>query len=116
MPRSFSRGLVPGSFPIRQRWRAEDARVILGRLEASGLSVRQFAARENLEVQRLYRWRAQLDSTTARGAAFVEIKPMAVAIIEVVLRSGDTLRVPRDFDEETLRRLLATLEERASRC
>jgi hypothetical protein len=116
MPRSLSRGLVPSSFPMRQRWRAEDARVVLGRLEASGLSVRQFAARENLEVQRLYRWRAQLGSATTRGAAFVEINPLPVAMIEVVLRSGDSLRVPKGFDEETLRRLLAILEERASRC
>jgi len=115
MPRALSRGLVPSGFPGRQRWRAEDARAVLERLESSGLSVRRFAARENLKVQRLYHWRAQLGSTARRGPAFVEIKSMVTATIEVVLRSGHVLRVPSGFDEETLRRLIATLEEKA-RC
>ena len=58
MARSPARALVP--FTVRRRWRAEDARAVLTRLESSGLSVPQFAAREHLDPQRLYRWRAQL--------------------------------------------------------
>ena len=105
MPKNLSRHLVSSSSSPRRRWPSEEARAVLERLRASGLSVREFAAVENLAVQRLYRWRAHLGSTSSGNGEFVEIKPAAFRVIEVVLRSGEMLRVPRDFDEETLRRL-----------
>ena len=118
MPRSQSRNLVPFSASLPRRWRAEHARVVLARLESSGLSVPQFAAREGLDDQRLYRWRAQLRPVAARVPSFIEIKPSASAItgIEVVLPSGHVLRVSNGFGEETLRRLLAVLDEQDRPC
>ena len=104
MPRSLARTLVPFPSSVRRRWSAAEARAILDRLDSSGLSVREFAARAQLGVQRLYRWRAQLGSGLAARPAFVEIKPKSVATIEVVLRSGHVLRVPEGFGEESLRR------------
>src|SRR6266849_1539416 len=121
MPRSLARrftGLVASA--ERKRWRAEDAAVVLARLESSGLSVPEFAARERLEPQRLYRWRGQLERTPASPrsmvAPFVEIKTKATACLEVVLQSGHTLRVPAGFDGDTLLRLVAVLEGGPSRC
>ena len=115
MRKTLSRGAVSSSPSVRRRWRSEDARAVLERLRSSGLSVREFAALEKLDVQRLYRWRALLGSTTSGRNTFVEIKPTALPVIEVVLRSGDTLRVPRGFDEDTVRRLVTVLQG-ASRC
>lgn len=117
MPRSIAR-LVPLSLLSRRRWSAEDARAILDRLDASGLSVREFATREGLDVQRVYRWRAQMRSPrgSKEAPAFVEIKAIAAASIEIVLRSGHVVRVRDGFGEDTLRRLVAVLEEPGTRC
>jgi transposase-like protein len=55
MPRPLNRQVL-GSLLVRRRrrWSREDAREVLDRLEASGLSVREFAAREGLDRQRVY--------------------------------------------------------------
>ena len=118
MPRSIAR-LVPTALSSRRRWSAEAARAILDHLDGSALSVREFADREGLDINRIYRWRAQLRSARRRpttAPAFVEIRPKAAVFIEVVLHSGRVLRVPDGFGEETLRRLVATLEEPGTRC
>jgi hypothetical protein len=113
MAKSPVRALVP--FITRRRWRAEEARAVLARLKSSGLSVPEFAAQENLDPQRLYRWRAQLGPIAASRPAFIEIKP-ATRGVEVVLRCGLVVRVSDGFNEATLRRLVAVLDEQARRC
>ena len=90
--------------------------MVLRRLAASGLSIREFAVRANLNVQRLYRWRAQLGTSPEPGPAFVEIRPPAQARIEVVLRSGHVLRVCGLFDDQVVRRLVKILDEEESGC
>jgi transposase-like protein len=116
MPRSLV-DLVPVGLIARRRWGAKEARAILKRLEGSGLSVREFAARHGVDAHRLYRWRAQLGSAgVAPAPAFVEIKAAASAAIEVALRSGHVIRVPDGFAEETLRRVVAALEGSVAPC
>ena len=44
MPRSRVRGLTLFGAPRRSRWDADEARVVLERLDASGLTAREFAA------------------------------------------------------------------------
>jgi transposase-like protein len=74
MARSLT-DLVPTRLSARRRWRAKEACAILKDLDASGLSVREFAARYGLETQCLYRWRAQFASTgLAPAPPFVEIE------------------------------------------
>ncbi|MEP6652624.1 MAG: transposase [Myxococcales bacterium] len=110
MPRSLT-DLVPTRFSSRRRWRAKEARAIMKHLDASGLSVREFADRHGLETQRLYRWRAQLASLSAAAAPpFVEIERSPNVAIEVVLRSGHVVRVRDGFSEDALRRLVAVLD------
>jgi hypothetical protein len=110
MPRTLT-DLVPTRLSARRRWRAKEARAILKRLDASGLSVREFGARHGLETQRLYRWRAQLASSGAvAGPPFVEIERSPGVAIEVVLRSGHVIRVPDGFGEDALRRVVAVLD------
>ena len=110
MPRSLV-DLVPTRLSARRRWRAKEARAILKRLDASGLSVREFAARHGLETQRLYRWRTQLASLAPAAAPlFVEIERSPGAAIEVVLRSGHVIRLQDGFGEDSLRRVVAVLD------
>jgi transposase-like protein len=115
MPRSLPRGLSHNSLELKRRWSADEARAVLARLDSSRLTVREFAEREGLDRQRLYRWRTQLGSTTA--PTFVEIAgPGRGGAIEVVLRSGHVLRVPSEFETETVRRLVEILDDGAARC
>lgn len=102
-----------GRLVRQRRWNADDARAVLKQLDASGLSLGEFAAQHALDVKRLYRWRAELGSA---APAFVEIKPAASQAIEVALRSGHVVSVPDGFSEETLRRVVAVLEGQVERC
>jgi transposase-like protein len=115
MPRSLSRRPSRDSLQLKRRWSPDDARAVLARLGSSRLTVREFAEREGLDRQRLYRWRTQLGPTTP--PTFVEIaRPARGGAIEVVLRSGHVLRVPSEFDTETVRRLVEILDDGAARC
>jgi transposase-like protein len=117
MARSSLRALVPSPLFARRRWSATDARTVLAQVARSGLSLREFATRANLSVQRLYRWQAQLGAGSSTPA-FVEIKPAPAAsvTIEVVLRSGHVLRVPEGSSEEAVRRVVAALDEGGPQC
>jgi hypothetical protein len=95
MARSTLRSLVRFSLPVRRRWGILDARAVFDQVEASGLSLRAFAMRAKLDVQRLYRWRAQLGERDSGTPSFVEIKPVAPASIEVVLLSAQLRRGSR---------------------
>lgn len=113
MPRRLVRSAasVSGS---RVQWTEAKARSVLAALDASGLSVMQFAAREGLNDKRLYHWRARFRMAAMKKPTFVEIKPAASSpIIEVVLDSGHLVRVPNGFDGVTLRRLVDALERDA---
>jgi DNA-binding transcriptional regulator YiaG len=59
MPRSRSRALTQIATTSGRHWRTADAEAVLQRLDASGLSIRAFARREGLNVQRLYRWESR---------------------------------------------------------
>ena len=101
---SKSRSLA--SYRTRRRWTAEDARAALTALERSGLSLAAFAAREDLDVQRLRHWRKRL----AAAPAFVELAVREPERVEIVLRSGHTLRVPVTIDRTALASLALALE------
>jgi hypothetical protein len=83
---------------------------------ASGLTAREFAARHGFSANTLSWWRWQLGR-----AVPVREEEKAAAIVEVVatpvdgrleLVVGDRrIRVPVNFDEDTLRRLLSVLED-----
>lgn len=95
-----------------------DAKSVLDRLDASGLSVRGFALREGLNLQRLYRWRRVLANGVPAKPSFVEVLNARADAdkLEVVLRSGIVVRVPDRFDDEAVRRLVDVLEGRPRSC
>jgi len=102
----------------------------------SGLSVREYCAEHELAEALFYAWRrviAERDQESAQVAAARRVRceksagkdaptfvPLRVidasspAAFEVVLERGRVVRVLRGFDADTLRQLLALLEEERS--
>jgi transposase-like protein len=112
----------------RDRGKERFWRHTLRQWRRSGLSVRAFCAEYDLSEPLFYAWRrviAERDQARvasrgarreARNAAptFVPLRVIdapAPASLEVVLERGQVVRVQRGFDTDTLRQLLAVLEE-----
>lgn len=89
---------------------------MLEALERSGLSVAEFAAQEELDAQRVYRWRQRSPSGRSKSSpVFMEVTPPVAQAgsgdrYEVVLTTGVVVRVPLEFEAAELRRLIAALE------
>ena len=102
----------------RPRWTEQDARDVLAALRRSGKPVREFAAEHGLDPQRVYLWRRRVGEAepttfqelivrpTTRGAG-----PDAGDSFEIILASGDQVRVPPSFDGAALARLLEILAQ-----
>jgi transposase-like protein len=115
MSRSIPARSLVARLSSKKRWTVDDARSVLERLTASGLTVREFAEREGVDPQRLYRWRSEIGECSA--LAFVEVaRPTSARPVEVLLRSGHVVRVSEGFSEEALRRVVAVLGDEASAC
>ncbi len=99
----------------RRRWSITEARDAIAALESSGLSTAEFARREGLEVNRLYRWQRQLTeelggATALPAPAVVEIRPRRAEPVEIVFGSGRILRVAETIDASALARFIEVLE------
>lgn len=96
-------------------WKIADARAALKAQVASGLSVSAFAEREDIESDRLYRWRRLLAAEHKRAApsspVVIELRapPRRGESVEILLASGVTLRVAETIDPAALARLVAAL-------
>jgi hypothetical protein len=83
----------------------------------SGLSVRAFCDRHQLTPPTFSSWRRLLRLRDASAACFVPVQvvpdrePGLAGGVDVVLAGGRRLRVAPGFDPDTLRQLLALLEE-----
>lgn len=97
------------TYRTRPRWTVDEARAALKAFESSGLSLTRFAAREGLDVQRFRFWQKRLKA--ARTPAFVELRPREPDRVELVLRSGRTLRFASSIDREDLAALVRALED-----
>jgi hypothetical protein len=98
-----------------RRWTHDQAHAALAALASSGEPVSAFAARHGLDAQRLYTWRRRLNGSApaATAAAFVEVIPEPLGQghrgFEVLLTTGDVVRVPPRFETDDLARLLAVV-------
>lgn len=101
--------------------------------QRSGLSAKEYAERIGVSAPSLYRWKSLLsdDSSKAmvrssrkngsegeekRPVTFVEVLPAAAprrAVYEIQLSGGRIVRLSENFSAESLRRILAVLEESA---
>ena len=117
-----------GGRTARERhWRG-----VLERWQASAGSVRDFCERAGVSEPSFYQWRRRLGVPAKRAEPAASgrvggLLPVRIvgdglegagaadgataAGVEVMLASGRRLRVAREFDEATLRRLLAVLED-----
>lgn len=126
MPKTLSR--ISSTYRTRRRWTSTDAKDALAALAQSGLPVSVFAAREGLNISRLFRWRRQLGANALTTQTFEEVvhremdTPLADGVtaqrerdrFEIVLRSGLVVRVAESFTPDALRRLLAVVGEERS--
>jgi transposase-like protein len=104
----------------RPRWTEQDARDVLAALRRSGKPVRVFAAEHGLDPQRVYLWRRRLGGAEPTTFQELMVRPAAGRVVvadaasnsfEIVLASGDVVRVPPSFDGAALARLLEVLAQ-----
>src|ERR1019366_3890791 len=93
----------------RQFWRK-----LIAQQEQSGLSVRAFSKQHRTSEHSFYQWRKRLAAGLPMKFALVETSrsaPAAVAAVEVVLASGERLRIAPGIEAATLRLVLSGLRE-----
>ncbi len=102
----------------RGYWREADARVLVEAWRGSGERLSGFARRHGFEPRRLVRWVKRLEGAERSALRFhpvrlVEREPGTVdrTRIEIHLAGGERICVPRSFEAEDLRRVLAVLAE-----
>ena len=105
----------------RRYWREADARVLVEAWRSSGETLSGFARRHGVEPRRLARWVSRLPRVGEGSLRFHPVRlvesPLGTggwAPIEIQLAGGRRVRVPRGFETEDLRRVLAVLEETAT--
>jgi len=86
---------------------------LIAKQQQSGLSVRAFCQRHGTSEYSFYHWRKRLAEQLPMKFALVETRsaPVAVAAVEVMLASGERLRIVPGVDAATLRLVLSVLRE-----
>ena len=84
---------------------------VIRSFESSGKTRSQFCRDAGIAAVTLGRWQAELKAAAPKQAAtqLVEIGEPQRGGFEVMLESGVSVRVPHDFNEHELQRLLQTL-------
>ena len=102
----------------RQRWRADDARVMVEAWLRSGESVSDFARRHGLRGERISRWASRIQKGERDGLSFHHVRVVESqdrsypdGKIEVLLADGRSVRLPHGFAPEELQKVLRVLEE-----
>lgn len=107
------------AFPFFRR--ALSWRKTLADFQSSGLSIRGFCRAHGLPESAFYFWRRELTRrdhrpakrTTVAKRAFMPIRVVASVPLEVVLRSGQVVRVAAGFEAAHLQAVVAALEGRS---
>jgi transposase-like protein len=102
----------------RQRWRADDARVMVEAWLRSGESVSDFARRHGLRGERISRWASRIQKGEREGLSFHHVRVVESqgrsypdGKLEVLLTDGRSVRLPHGFAPEELQKVLRVLEE-----
>lgn len=105
----------------KRRRTREEVRQVVREFKKSGLSPTEFAKEVRIQPQHLRRWILREDSERGNaGVVRVKLRSSRTDTsqatndqrVEVVLRNGRVLRVPPDFERESLLRLLEILDVR----
>jgi transposase-like protein len=89
-------------------------RNLIAQQEQSGLSVRGFCKQHRTSEHSFYQWRKRLGERLPMKFALVETNraaPTTVAAVEVILASGERLRIAPGIEAATLRLVLSVLRE-----
>jgi transposase-like protein len=89
-------------------------RQFIAKQPQSGMSVREFCQQHGTSEYSFYHWRKRLREQLPMKFALVETQraaPMAVAAVEVMLTTGERLRIGPGLDADTLRLVLNVLRE-----
>jgi hypothetical protein len=89
-------------------------RELIREQEQSGLSVREFCRQRQASEPGFYEWRKRLAKELPVKFALVETKAKAcgeAAAVEVMLTSGERLRIAPGIEAATLRLVLSVLRE-----
>jgi hypothetical protein len=111
-----------GEIGIRKRRSRQEVKRLVTEFESSGLRRSEFCRKHNLALGTLQRGlrRRRMEVEGQREGKLVEVKMAGIqrngsragsCSLEVVLAEGRRIEVRRDFDAETLARLIRTLEE-----
>jgi transposase-like protein len=97
-----------------QEERRELWRRLIAQHEQSGLSVRAFCQQHRTSEHSFYQWRKRLGERLPVKFALVETNraaAMAVTAVEVILASGERVRIAPGIEAATLRLVLSVLRE-----
>ena len=102
-----------GAVSTRQKWAD-----LIRQHEQSGVPVKDFCRDQGVSEPSFYSWRKRLASREPVKFALVDAgasvtNPRASSSVELILGSGDRLRIPAGADAATLRTVLSVLRERA---
>ena len=89
-------------------------RQLIATQQQSGISVRAFCQQHRTSEYSFYHWRKRLAEQLPMKFALVETSrsaPAAVAAVEVILASGERLRIAPGVEAATLRLVLSVLRE-----
>jgi transposase-like protein len=93
--------------------RDEDWRSRISAQEQSGVSVKQFCRQQGLSEQSFYYWRKRLQTPASMRFALVETEPRRGTAehtaLELVLTTGERLRISAGVDATRLRQVLEAL-------
>lgn len=95
--------------PPREYWRGQ-----ITEQERSGMTVQRFCEAQGLTEQSFYHWRKRLRQPQSMRFALVETgsgrqQPAAEADLELVLATGERLRIGAGVDPVALRRVVEAL-------
>jgi hypothetical protein len=112
-----------GELSVRKRRSRQEIKRLVREFETSGLGRSEFCDKHNLALgtlQRGLKRRRMEVEGQSKGKRLVEVKMAGLqrngsgagtCSLEVVLAGGRRIEVRRDFDAETLARLIRTIEE-----
>jgi hypothetical protein len=106
--------LDTGGMSKTQEERHQWWRQLVAQQERSGLSVRAFCQQHRTSEPSFYQWRKRLREQLPMKFALVETgrsAPAGVAAVEVMLTSGERLRIVPGVEAATLRLVLSVLRE-----
>jgi hypothetical protein len=92
---------------VETKWRER-----MAAWRSSGLGARAFAEREGLRVGSLWAWKRRFEPEAPLKLVPVVVRneTRAASTLEVVVNGRYAVRVPPDFEEMSLSRLLAVLD------